>query len=90
MKIYFLSHVLTDLDKENIKYYEIFYFSDNLLVPGEEYLLSNNKAYYYNMYDYEQINEIKNVKYYYKVLERRISKFNYVLDFIIEVGEKNA
>lgn len=89
-----LGSYLIEKDPSNKMFYELLYinepvdiYNDKLvgLMGGEDY-----QIYYENMYMYDQMEELDKIKYYYLVLETQTRKLNKVLDYIIEVGEKNA
>lgn len=85
---------LIEKDPSNKRFYELLYinqpvdiYNDKLAgtIGGEK-----NQIYYENMYMYDQMNELDKIKYYYHILEAQTRKMNKVLDYIIEIGEKNA
>lgn len=86
---------LIEKDPSNKRFYELLYINQPVDVYNDKIagLISdkpqNNQIYYENMYMYDQMNELDKIKYYYHVLEAQTRKMNKMLDFIIEVGEKN-
>jgi len=87
---------LIKTDNSNQQFYELLFINQPIYVYNDKMYVSisgeefSDYTYYENMYMYDQMEEIEKANYYYAVLETEMRKFNKMLDFVIEVGDKNA
>lgn len=82
------NYFLSQLDPDNMKYYYPICINDHINIEND-IILGNDYIYYELLYYYDRMNEFDKLDFYYKAFELRLYKINALLDFIIEVGEKN-